>query len=68
MNIQIKNKASLKEFMKFIDLFLKHNFYYISQKYVIYNILSFCQNVNNYDEFENKLNLLVEDLLKKMKI
>ena len=35
-NINIENKRTLKGFIKTNEIFLKKNFYYISQKYIIY--------------------------------
>ena len=61
-NINIENKRDLKGFKKTNEIFLKQNFYYLSQKYIIYNfILYYCNDY--FKEFQNNLNLIIEDLI-----
>lgn len=65
-NIQIKNKRTLKQFQKTTEVFLKHNFYYVWQKYIVYYILEFCQKENSYlDEFEKNLNSLIQIIFER---
>ena len=62
ININIKNKRTLKEFKKTNELFLKRNFYYISQKYIIHNIIiNFCNDYFNV--LKEKLILLSKNLI-----
>ena len=42
-NIETKNKRSLEGFKKTSKIFLKKNFYYTCQKYIIKEILNYCQ-------------------------
>ena len=51
-NIKIKNKRRLDKFKKTTEIFLKYNFYYISQKYIILDMignycLTFFKNFKN---------------------
>ena len=47
--------------MKIIQTFLNNNFYYISQKYIIYRILNICEKISC--ELNKSLNQLVKNLL-----
>ena len=62
INIKIQNKRDLKGFKKTSKIFLKKNFYYISQKYLIdYIIREFCSNY--FKEFRIQLDIFINDLL-----
>jgi hypothetical protein len=53
-NIIIENKRNLENFKSTSEVFLKRNFYYISQKFIIYNfILHYCGQY--LDEFQKKI-------------
>ena len=61
-NINIEDKRSIKGFIKTNEIFLKKNFYYISQKFIIYNfILYYCNDY--YNEFQNKFNDIIDILI-----
>ena len=61
-NINIENKRSIKGFIKTNEIYLKKNFYYISQKYIIYYfILYFCNDY--FDEFQKQFNKIIENLI-----
>ena len=56
-NINKTNKCNLKDFKKIIDTFLKDNFYYISQKYIINKFIteSFEEISEDIEMYSNKL-------------
>ena len=58
-SIQIENKNNRETFKKIIRDFLNSNFYYISQKYLIYRFLSDLSEPFS-EELENKLNVIVK--------
>ena len=61
-NINIKNKRNLEGFQKTNEIFLKKNFYYIGQKFLIYRfILDFCNNY--FNEFQLNFHTIVKKLL-----
>ena len=61
-NINIENKRTLKGFIKTNEIFLKKNFYYISQKYIIYYfILFFCNDY--FNEFQKQFNEIITNLI-----
>ena len=51
-SINNKNKRNREEFINSISHFLKDNFYYISQKYLIYRFI-----VDLFESFSEKLNI-----------
>ena len=63
-NIDIENKRTIKGFIKTNEIFLKKNFYYISQKYIIYLLISYYCN-DYLNEFQKHLNNIVEGLIDK---
>ena len=72
-SLNIKNKKNKEGFKEIIQTFLNDNFYYISQKYIIYRLLHICEKVSL--QVKNSVNNLViklleqrepEDLLKKI--
>ena len=64
-NIKIKNKRSLKGFKSATEIFLKKNFYYEYQKYIVREIIDFCQREKGYyDEYITQFNQLIDDILK----
>ena len=68
-SIKLQNKRTLNGFKKTEKIFLKKNFYYICQKYIIEEIIKFCQNDHcYYDEYIKQIDSLIEGLIKKMKI
>ena len=61
-NIKIDNKRDLKGFKKTNKIFLKKNFYYISQKFLISYIISrFCPDY--FMEYRRQLDSFIKDLL-----
>ena len=59
-----KNKCNKKDFQDIITKFLNNNFYYISQKYIIYRIItdvseSICETIEHY------INIVIKDILKQ---
>ena len=60
-NIEINNKRKLSEFKKTTENFLKKNFYYISQKLMIRNIIE-----NVYVKFFNQFNEEIEKMIIKL--
>ena len=61
-NINIENKRTLKGFIKTNEIFLKKNYYYISQKYIIYYfILYFCNDY--FNEFQKQFNEIINNLI-----
>ena len=58
------NKCNIDDFVKIIEDFLNDNFYYISQKYIIYRIITEpCEEI--CDNIEFNANNLVNNLLHK---
>ena len=60
-SLNIKNKNNKESFKKIIQTFLDDNFYYISQKYIIYKLLSICEIISS--EVKESVNQLVKKLL-----
>ena len=61
-NLELKNKRRLKGFQKTSEIFLKKNFYYIVQKFIInYSLQNIFQN--NIGNYRKTLDLIVEELL-----
>ena len=59
-----KNKSNKNDFKNIITQFLSYNFYYISQKYIIYRIItdvseSICEKIEHY------INIVIKDILKQ---
>ena len=61
-NINIEDKRSIKGFIKTNEIFLKKNFYYISQKFIISNFIMYYCN-DYYNEFQNKFNDIIDNLI-----
>ena len=61
LSLDPKNKNNKEKFMKIIQTFLNNNFYYISQKYIIYRLLNICEKISC--ELNKSLNQLVKNLL-----
>ena len=60
--IDIRNKCNKQDFIKIIEKFLNDNFYYISQKYIIYRVLT--DVIEPFTEsVELKVNSIVKELL-----
>lgn len=61
-SLNIENKCDKQDFMQVIESFLNDNFYYISQKYIIYHLI-----VDIFESFseevENQMNRIVKDIL-----
>lgn len=63
-SIEIENKNNKESFKKIISKFLNSNFYYISQKYLIYRFLSdFSEPFS--EELEKKINEIITKNLEK---
>ena len=63
-SINVENKNDKKDFKYIIETFLNNNFYYISQKYIIYRLITdVCEPYS--EEVENEINNIVKDILKK---
>ena len=61
-SIRESYKRSLNGFINTNEFFLKQNFYYITQKYIIYIlIINFCKDY--FTEFQKKFNEIVENLM-----
>ena len=61
-NINIENKISIKGFIKSSEIYLKKNYYYISQKYIIYYlILYYCNDY--FNEFQKQFNDIIDNLI-----
>ena len=65
-NIKIKNKRTLNGFIKTNEIFLKRNFYYISQKYIIYIFIKFFCN-DYFETFQKNLISLSNNLINSEK-
>ena len=58
------NKCNIDDFVKIIEDFLNYNFYYVSQKYIIYRIITEpCEEI--CDNIEFNVNNLVKNLLNR---
>ena len=60
-NINNKNKSDKKDFINIIRTFLSKNFYYLSQKYVIYRTI-----VDAFEQISDKVESLINDLIIKL--
>ena len=61
-DIKVKNKRNINGFKRTTEVFLKKNFYYISQKYTIdFIIRNFCSNY--FSEIRRQLDIIVKELL-----
>ena len=61
-SINVEYKNDKKGFRKIIQTFLNNNFYYISQKYIIYRLITdVCEPYS--EEIENEINKIVKDIL-----
>ena len=56
-----KNKSDKNDFINIIRTFLSKNFYYLSQKYVIYRII-----VDVFEQISEKVESLINDLINKL--
>ena len=65
-NIKIKNKRTLNGFIKTNEIFLKKNFYYILQKYIIYIFIKFFCN-DYFETFQKNLISLANNLINSEK-
>ena len=65
-SIEVENKNDRESFKKIINNFLNSNFYYISQKYLIYKLLSDLTEPFS-EELEKKINAIVAGNLEKNK-
>ena len=61
-SINSKNKCNKKDFKDRISEFLNYNFYYLSQKYIIYRVITDV-NENISETIENYINNIVKELL-----
>ena len=61
-NMLIKNKRNLKEFKRTIAIFLKKNFYYISQRLMISVLLDNIYNVF-FEDYVKKLNKKIDNIM-----
>ena len=61
-NIKTENKNNKKDFIKIIETFLNSNFYYISQKYIIYHLITDVSE-SFMEEVENQVNKNVKEIL-----
>ena len=64
-NMKLDNRRNLKEFKESTQIFLNKNFYFISQNYIIYNLI-----IPSHSHFEKfvllmgeKLNIIIKNLL-----
>ena len=65
-SINKKNKSNINDFIQIIENFLKDNYYYVSQKYIIYRIITdsyVCEDICSH--IEKNVNKLVYNLLYK---
>jgi len=58
-NINIKNKNDKNDFINIIETFLNNNFYYLSQKYVIYRVI-----VDAFQQISENVEALINNLIK----
>jgi hypothetical protein len=61
-NINNKNKCNKQDFKDRISEFLSYNFYYLSQKYIIYRVITDV-NENISEKIDCYINIIVKDLL-----
>ena len=64
ININIKNKKCLNDFVNSTSNFLDNNFYYLAQKYYIKHVILFYLNKLS-NSFEDNLNEILNNLLNK---
>jgi len=60
-NINNKNKSDKKDFIKIIEIFLSNNFYYLSQKYIIYKVI-----VDVFEKISERVESLINDLIRSL--
>ena len=60
-NINNKNKSNKDDFIYIIESFLSNNFYYLSQKYIIYRTI-----VDVFEQISEKVESLINDLIRKL--
>jgi energy-coupling factor transporter ATP-binding protein EcfA2 len=65
-NLNIKNKSNKNDFMKIIRTFLTDNYYYISQKYIIYRVITDVLE-DIIETIELKINDIRKNFLRKRK-
>jgi hypothetical protein len=63
-NIRKENKCNINDFIQIIDTYLKDNFYYVSQKYIIHRFITeVCEEISEY--IAMYLNNFVKNLVNK---
>ena len=60
--MNIKNKNNKESFMKIIETFLNSNFYFISQKYIIYHLITDVRESLS-EKVESEFNKIVSFIL-----
>ena len=60
-NINNKNKSDKNDFINIIRTFLSNNFYYLSQKYVIYRVI-----VDVFEQISEKVESLINNLIENL--
>jgi hypothetical protein len=60
-NINYKNKCDKNDFINIIETFLNNNFYYLSQKYAIYNVI-----VDAFVQISEKLETFINTLINNL--
>ena len=60
-NINNKNKSDKKDFINIIEIFLSNNFYYLSQKYIIYRVI-----VDVFEKISERVESLINDLIRSL--
>ena len=56
-----KNKCDKNDFLNIIETFLKNNFYYLSQKYIIYKVI-----VDGFEQISEKVKSFINDLINNL--
>ena len=60
-NINYKNKNDKSGFINIIEIFLNNNFYYLSQKYIIYRVI-----VDAFEQISEKVETLINCLISNL--
>ena len=60
-NINNKNKSNKNDFINIIEIFLSNNFYYLSQKYIIYRVI-----VDVFEKITERVESLINDLIRSL--
>ena len=61
INIINRNKSDKNDFIKIIKTFLNNNFYYLSQKYIIYRVI-----VDVFEQISEKVESSINDLINNL--